>query len=526
MAWDESTRSALLRAKEQVLQQHGDDPNVNGAGIGLRTRAGELTDEPVVVVFVIKKRPEALVPRARLLPRSIEVDGRTWGVDVVETGHVVTGVGGGAGAAVLDRHTAALLQPQGLPIDERMRPPRQGASVGSLQFGGAGTYSCTVRDLTDGTMCVLSCNHVLAGNDQGVAGQVIVQPGALDGGTAADRIARLRRFHPIGTATEVDAAIAQLDDQAGFTDLVARDLMAPISPDHRAVGMLVAGGLGRSFLAVMDTTLDALDIELVGATPTDRATAPATPGMAVEKVGRTTGYTSSVVGATNVDINVRIEPGRTVRYENLIMVPRLSCPGDSGSIVCQGGNGSTLAPVCECVALETVGDYYDLPLTEDEDLADQVRDEFLAQSETGYLLVSAIYGNPELVHRLEEREVTDWETSYAQEYYDKYHDFVAAVLADPDSDAVLTQEHLDDIAFILFGLTNPTTGIEPVLTPEESDVAWALYDEVLTPALGMDRRQIVAHMNDPAVYQTVHDRLRTVPTIDLNRPVVTRDGPR
>ena len=83
---DPGTEAALRRAKRQILDAHGDDPNVTGAGIGFRFRRGKWTSEPVVTVMVASKQPEALIPRARLLPTSVEVDGKHWGVDVIQAG--------------------------------------------------------------------------------------------------------------------------------------------------------------------------------------------------------------------------------------------------------------------------------------------------------------------------------------------------------------------------------------------------------------------------------------------------------
>ena len=61
--------------------------NVEGVGVGLRMRAGELTDEVVLVVMVTRK-----VPRAQLAPEDFvpsEIEGVP--VDIQEIGHVRAG---------------------------------------------------------------------------------------------------------------------------------------------------------------------------------------------------------------------------------------------------------------------------------------------------------------------------------------------------------------------------------------------------------------------------------------------------
>jgi hypothetical protein len=61
--------------------------NVEGVGVGLRMRAGELTDEVVLVVMVTRK-----VPRAQMAPDDFvppEIEGVP--VDIQEIGHVRAG---------------------------------------------------------------------------------------------------------------------------------------------------------------------------------------------------------------------------------------------------------------------------------------------------------------------------------------------------------------------------------------------------------------------------------------------------
>jgi len=61
--------------------------NVEGVGVGLRMRAGKLTDEVVLVVMVTRK-----VPRAQLAPEDFvppEIEGVA--VDIQEIGHVRAG---------------------------------------------------------------------------------------------------------------------------------------------------------------------------------------------------------------------------------------------------------------------------------------------------------------------------------------------------------------------------------------------------------------------------------------------------
>lgn len=525
MRFTPETKAALEVARDRIVDAYlDDDPNVVGVGLGFRQRAGAWTDEPVVVVLVTKKRPEALVSRRRLLPRSVDVGGTSWGIDVLETGPPPT-LSAQARAAVTGSRRAARAVAE--PVKERMRPPRQGCSISNYVAGpGPGTYGCNVRDLTDGRVCILSCNHVLARNNEGLPGEDILQPGVPDGppDPAANAIATLTRFDPIDpvNGTDTDAAIARLDRQepgTGYTDLVARDLMDPISPDHPAVGMVVGQNfVGHSYLTWVDTVLDRLNVELVAATDDSTATREPEVGMHLEKVGQASGYSSSKVVATNLRTTFVVPGiGDSVPYYDLIYVMSFSLPGDSGAIACEGGDGETFVEPdinLPCPVLGTVGSYYQLPLAGDEDLSDQLRDEFMAQSLVGNLLISATYVNAQVVvDRLEGQQASGPEVSYAQEYYARYRDFIASVLTDPSSTAVVTQEHLDDAAFMAWGLA------QTVLTAEEAGAAFALHEEVLANTLGMNRQQLIDYMNDAAIARRVYEILAAVPTLELHEPI-------
>src|SRR5262245_61569140 len=157
MMLDVQVHSALGRARQQIFDAHGPDPAFTGCGIGLRRRGGTLTDEPVVVAMVVKKLPAGAVSRSRLLPRTVEVDGRHWGVDVVEVGPLTLASARGADAAAPN---------VGGPITGTFRPLVQGCSISDYEGPQAdtGTLGCLVRDTSDHTICVLGSNTILAQN--------------------------------------------------------------------------------------------------------------------------------------------------------------------------------------------------------------------------------------------------------------------------------------------------------------------------------------------------------------------------
>jgi hypothetical protein len=192
----------------------------------------------------------------------------------------------------------------------RARPLRLGASVSDLHpparpIAHAGTLGFFARDSVSGHEGFVSNNHVIAGSNRTPVGTPVVQPGVLDGGVAADRIATLTRFVPMlfgGAPNVVDAAFAQFDEPTPA--IPARDLY---------------------------DTGDALVLNAAG-------TASVVIGDHVVKVGRSTGVTYGEVVAVSV-MNLNVAYGsRRARFDNQIQIESrninaFSRPGDSGSLI-------------------------------------------------------------------------------------------------------------------------------------------------------------------------------------------------
>jgi hypothetical protein len=176
----------------------------------------------------------------------------------------------------------------------RIRPPQPGCSVGvhrEFQLF-SGTFGAVVTG--QGKRYLLTCNHVLADDEPASVGRAVLQPGPSDGG--GDPIAILTRFVPLrpNAIAYVDAAIAEL-----------------LVPDNPAV----MPPIGR----------------LAGGTP-----ARALEGMAVEKVGRATGYTTGTVFDAAADFEIPYGFGAvTLRDQILIRNPEgwFAFSGDSGALI-------------------------------------------------------------------------------------------------------------------------------------------------------------------------------------------------
>lgn len=289
------------------------DPNITGTGFGRRTVRGEVADEPALVVYVLRKVPASVLPPSRLLPRRLYIGADFVEVDVVETGPI-----------------------HPLSFTARERPAPSGISIAHPAVT-AGTLGCLVRDNADDSLCILSNNHVLANQNAASPGDPILQPGPADGGTSpADDIATLTRFVPIGEdGNTVDGAIAAVNDVADVEDRMKDDLMPVANQEHPAVGLLFAGGCNRAIMNPIVDVLVQLDVALPAG---PGSVAAADLGMALEKVGRTTEYTTSTV--TEIDVTVRIlYDFGPATFDRQIAAAWMASPGDSGSLVCRGGAG-------------------------------------------------------------------------------------------------------------------------------------------------------------------------------------------
>jgi hypothetical protein len=210
-----------------------------------------------------------------------------------------------------------------------------------------------------------------------------------------------------------------------------------------------------------------------------------------------------------------------------------SLPGDSGSVVCLGGSGNLgdvllfLALLAACELLGALDDYYAIPLdtTDNNTLADELRDNFLSQSKTGQLLIATTYTNTQVViDRLNSDTGPAHNQSYAQakaqSLYSRYHSLAATLITSDSPTQVITSSEVDTVASIIYGLAAPVSyGGTAMLTSAESAAAWALYSSVLKPAIGKNRQQLISYMNEWSVLDTVYNHIAAVPTVALPGPV-------
>jgi hypothetical protein len=193
-------------------------------------------------------------------------------------------------------------------------------------------------------------------------------------------------------------------------------------------------------------------------------------------------------------------------------------------VVCEGGNGRTFVPPpsSPCPVLASVGRYFNLPLTKNNALSSKLKNEFLAQSLVGNLIIGLVYNNSQtVINRVKGKQATSVEQSFAESFYQKYLRLVRSALANPTSKTlVVTKGNLNDFQFILSGLSGQQPGVPALLKPAETKALQIIYNEVLVHTKGMDFAKMVAYMNEVAVYEKVVKALEKVPTISLTGTVV------
>ncbi|HST41791.1 MAG TPA: hypothetical protein VLK58_19885 [Conexibacter sp.] len=510
-AMDAGVRERLARAGQRILERFGNDDNLTGVAVGFRRRGGKTTDEPVVTVMVKKKHRPSLISRRRLIPAQIEVDGTPCATDVVQAQAVLM---------------SADATPPELP--DMFRPLQFGCGISNLADAtpDAGTLGAFVRDNTDGTVGFLTANHVIADNNTAPLNDPVYQPAELDD-PSNYRVARLKRFVSIvGGATAVDAAIAQLESTVrtlrGFGGV---EVPAP-SEARPAVGMIVAGdGFGNVWLTRMSTTLTALNVRLL---PDDvgvnvESTQPAHLSK-LEKVGRTTGYTSGRVMGTGQTISVNVPGQGLVRYTDLIWTQWLGWNGDSGAMVIRKGP-STLpddgydvqskAKISAlirdkfdpCEVLTAMQLTYDVPITRDEALSDDVRDRFMSQSDTGRYLITLTYLNTTLVRTRLAPTQAPASRAYMQSLYNTYQPIITDVMTNPSSTRVITQQDGQTYQNLCTQL-----GSTGVLTAGESRIAYDLANthQVMQ---GMNRAQVIDYMNTPGCLNSIRNAAMAMPSL-------------
>jgi endonuclease G len=222
-------------------------PGVTAVDLGYKIRDHKFTDELALRVHVEQKLPPEVFdtrPRELILKeteepkhpeqRYLDSNGTRVPMDVIEADYKLVQIG------EAPRRGAVLEKPlENGEVNRRRRldPLVGGVSIGSPQTP-AGTLGALVWDREDGSICILSNWHVLAGDLRAEVGNPCFQPGLFDQGRSTDVVARLKRW---SFNRKTDAAIAELTGSRRYSTGEILDMFQTIKgvADHLYLGMTV-----------------------------------------------------------------------------------------------------------------------------------------------------------------------------------------------------------------------------------------------------------------------------------------------
>jgi hypothetical protein len=527
--FDHHVQSRLARGKDMIKSTFWSHSNITSVGVGARKRNGEWTDEPAVTVGVVKKRRPGYLRADEILPERIDIDGVSHRVDVEQVGRVTMCAQQEFPGLGQDPKSTWMLT-------GRDRPLRPADKISNnttlLQYPDgsstweSGTLSCFVKDAA-GVVYMMSNSHVLVNHGilhnpvdpKPVIGEKISQPNPATSDENLNVVAELSNYvdfkHGPFASNTMDGAIARLYDQSGWENRYPGDRMSPLSSANKAIGLYFASNddHSRGWIVRIEPMLRQFGVSMMVPDSTTDVTGYQMFDP-IEKVGARTGYSSTqivnVMDSTKVHISAS---NLSYSFDNLIATERMGWGGDSGSLVRLGGDGITQVilenvPNSSCGTFDSVGTMYGLPVNNDIPLADNIRDNFLAQTRLGSLLTHLFYLNAETVTTRSQASPTSAsEKAGARSLYDKYRNFVETVMVNPrDPSYVVTQEHLDDTALAI-------SGGELHMYQAETDALNSIYTNVIKRTLGMRYDDLIGFMNDDNVYHSVLDTLRNVSTI-------------
>lgn len=297
-------REVLNEVQQELLNK----PHVVATGIGYKTVGGQKTNEMAIICSVDQKRAKARLAIQDLIPSQIQ----RIPTDVYPTGML-----------------RAFQERTG-----RFRPAPGGVSIGHALIT-AGTLGCLVKQ--EDTVYLLSNNHVLANSNDAAPGDVILQPGAADGGRdPQDQIGSLSDFVPIhfeddgnacfNTSVRALAHLLNTFSKTAGSSVRLRSYQAA-QPENNKVDCALAEPLNRE-----DVSKEILEIGAIAGTVEGKL------GMVVRKSGRTTGLTTGSIQQVEVTARVSYGLNKNAVFTDQLMAGSMSQGGDSGSVVVDEDN--------------------------------------------------------------------------------------------------------------------------------------------------------------------------------------------
>ncbi len=291
-----------------LFQELSENDNIIGIGEGHKWIRGENTGQKATVVLVRKKLGKDNLLRGSIIPQRLN----NRPTDVIEVGDI----------RLYNDRTGM------------MRPARPGISIGHYKVS-AGTLGAIVKDRLTGETLILSNNHVLANSsdgtdDRAAAGDIILQPGSIDGSSdpAEATIGYLERFIPLNRRVAASQCpIAKL------FETTLNKCIAIFRPNYQIKVLRENDAVNVVDCAVARPVSEAVVTdEILGFGKVAGIKEPEI-GMEIKKSGRSSGITSSFILATDVTVRVDVGNKEYGIFTDQILAGPMSMPGDSGSLI-------------------------------------------------------------------------------------------------------------------------------------------------------------------------------------------------
>jgi hypothetical protein len=174
----------------------------------------------------------------------------------------------------------------------------------------------------------------------------------------------------------------------------------------------------------------------------------------------------------------------------------MSDGGDSGSIVCMGGEGGE-EDQCGCLSASTAERISGLDLGLDEALEKEFREKYVSQTRLGRYLIDLYFRNEQrIVARARATKITESDRAFGRYLYSTYIDEARMAALQPNNpDLRLTEKHVDEARRAL-------GRAQQYLTEDENAAAEKLL-ELARQAVGKNVVEILEMLNDEALFKEV-----------------------
>ena len=182
-------QNRLLRIRDDVEKELKKIPGVFGVGVGLKEKAGEITEEFCFRVYVHEKKAKKNIPDSQLIPK--EIQGVKTDVLIVREEKFIA------------------------EDNSKYRPLQGGIQIGNNKSSSIGTLGCIATLDADGSIVLLSNHHVLFAGSGGIGDKVGQPTHSSCCCCTCNEIGIILDGEKNAT---VDCAIARITSNEGFTN--------------------------------------------------------------------------------------------------------------------------------------------------------------------------------------------------------------------------------------------------------------------------------------------------------------------